>query len=405
MLTHLDNEMIKRKLQGIVVIGDTTLGNPDLEYVAGGSLARGGVYVKRVGKEPLLITSTLDAGTARRLGRVKRVSTLSECGFEKMTAKYGRESAYPHLIASILRDEGIHGQISLSGRNDLASGTHLVDELRRIGTKIRGEVSPTVLESARETKSEEEIEEIRSVGAKTANIVELVVESLRNIRRKRGLLYVGRTPATVGSVKKLISIMLAEADLAAPEGTIFAIGSSSADPHHAGASRDRIREGKLIVFDIFPQAQTGYWFDMTRSFVIGRANPKAKKLFETVVESQKASMDLIREGVSGEAAMMEACRVIERAGYRTIREVFEGRTKSLSSGFSHSLGHGIGLTIGERPYLSFLSKDALRSRQVVTVEPGVYLPRIGGVRIEDTVAITERGIDNLASVDKELELT
>ena len=160
-----------------------------------------------------------------------------------------------------------------------------------------------------------------------------------------------------------------------------------------------------MVFDIFPQAQTGYWFDLTRSFVIGRADAKAKKLFETVSEAQNVSLDFVREGVSGEAAMLEACRVIERAGYRTVREVFEGRSKSISSGFNHSLGHGVGLTIGERPYLSFLSKDPLRSGQVVTVEPGIYSPRFGGVRIEDTVAITGKGIDNLASVDKEFELT
>ena len=103
--------------------------------------------------------------------------------------------------------------------------------------------------------------------------------------------------------------------------------------------------------------------------------------------------------------MLEACRAIEHAGYRTIREVFEGKSKSLPSGFSHSLGHGVGLTIGETPYLSFLSKDPLKRAQVVTVEPGIYLPRYGGVRIEDTVAITSKGVENLTSVDKELELT
>jgi Xaa-Pro aminopeptidase len=97
--------------------------------------------------------------------------------------------------------------------------------------------------------------------------------------------------------------------------------------------------------------------------------------------------------------------MIEQAGYRTVREIYKGKSKSLASGFSHSLGHGVGLTIGERPFLSFLSKDLLKSGQVVTVEPGVYLPRYGGVRIEDTVVITPQGIDNLASVDKELELS
>jgi Xaa-Pro aminopeptidase len=336
---------------------------------------------------------------------VKRISTFTEWGFEKIAAKYGRENAQQHLIASLLRSEGIHGKVSICGRNDLASGIRLADDLRKLGTKVVGESSPTVLESVRETKSREEIEKVRDVGTKTARVVEAVMEFLRNTRRKRGRLYMGRATVTVGLVKKLISSKLAQEDLIAPEGTIFAMGASGGDPHNAGIPSDQIKEGRLIVFDIFPQSGTGYWFDLTRSFVIGRADAKAKRLFETVSEAQNTSLDFLRKGVTGEEAMIRACQVIEHAGYRTVRDVFEGRSKSVSSGFSHSLGHGVGLTIGERPYLSFLSRDPLKSGQIVTVEPGIYLPRYGGVRIEDTVVITPRGIDNLTSIDKELELT
>jgi Xaa-Pro aminopeptidase len=404
MLSDLDEHIRKRKLQAIVAYGDTTMGNPDLTYLVGGNLARGGIYVKRLRHEPLLITSNLDIGTARRLRRVKRINTSTEWGLEKIAAKYGRENTQQHLIKSILRSEGIDGKVSIYGRNDLASGIRLADELRKLGVKIVGETSPTVLESARETKSGREIANIRDVGAKTAKIVESILKSLQNMKRKRGHLYLEGTRATVGRVKKLISSKLAEEDLIAPEGTIFAIGPSGADPHNAGNPTDPIKEARLIVFDIFPQAGTGYWFDLTRSFVIGRADVKAKRLFETVTEAQNASLDFLKHGVTGESAMLKACQVIEHHGYRTVREVFEGKTRSISSGFNHGLGHGVGLTIGERPYLSFLSKDPLKSRQVVTVEPGIYLPRYGGVRIEDTVLITARGIEDLASVDKELEL-
>ena len=404
MLSDLDEYMSTRKLQGIVVYGDTTLANPDLTYVVGGNLARGGIFVKRLHHEPLLVTSNLDIGTARRLGRVRRIETSTEWGSEKLAAKYGRENAQQHLIKSILRGEGIDGKVSIYGRNDLATGIRLADELRKLGVRIVGEASPTVLESTRETKSGKEIANIRDVGARTGKTVETILRSLQSMKRKRGHLYLKGTRATVGYVKKLISSKLAEEDLIAPEGTIFAIGPSGADPHNAGDPSDPIKEGRLIVFDIFPQAGTGYWFDLTRTFVIGRADVKAKRLFETVAEAQNASLDLLEDGVTGESAMLKACQVIEHHGYKTVREVFEGKTSSISSGFNHSLGHGVGLTIGERPYLSFLSKDPLKSRQVVTVEPGIYLPGYGGVRIEDTVAITARGIDTLASVDKEPEL-
>jgi Xaa-Pro aminopeptidase len=405
MLNDLDEQLAKRKLQGIVVFGDTTLGNPDLTYVVGGNLARGGLYVKRYRHEALLLISNLDIGTARKLGRVKRISTFTEWGLEKIATKYGRENAYPHLIKSILRDEGISGGVSIAGRNDLASSIHLVDELRRLGTEVVGEVSPTALESARETKSRSEINEVRRVGGKTAKVVESVLDMLKEMKRKRAGLYLGSAKATVGLVKRVISSKLAEEDLTAPEGTIFAIGSSGADPHNAGNPRDAIKEGKLIVFDIFPQAGSGYWFDLTRSFVIGRADAKSRMMFETVKQAQKATLDMLKAGVTGEAVMLEACRVIEHAGYKTVRDIFEGKATSIFSGFIHSLGHGVGLTIGERPNLSFLSRDPLKNGQIVTDEPGVYLPRYGGVRIEDTVAITGKGIEILASVDKQLELT
>jgi Xaa-Pro aminopeptidase len=103
--------------------------------------------------------------------------------------------------------------------------------------------------------------------------------------------------------------------------------------------------------------------------------------------------------------MHRVCDVIERRGFQTVRQVFEGKTQNIVSGFTHALGHGVGLTIGESPYLGFHSKHPLKAGEVVTVEPGIYLPGYGGVRIEDTVLIKSKGIENLADVEKELELT
>ncbi len=406
MIEQLDAEMRERKIHAVVVLGDTTLADPDLTYVVGGNLPRGGVFIKRIERDPLLVVSSLDIGTARKLGRVKRIQTFTDWGLEKLAKKHGgREKAFSHLLSVILKKERVKGNVALYGRNDLASGINLADHLRKLGVKVTGERSPTILEAARETKSHQEIEELRRVGRKTAKVVTEAFETLRNMKRKRGHLQLGRRRATIGLVKSLISSKLAGEDLIAPEGTIFAMGASSADPHNMGVRGQEIKERRLIVFDIFPQAETGYWFDLTRTFVVGRADRKAKRLYETVYEAQNVSLDFLRGGVTGDQAMAKACDVIEQRGYRTVREIFEGKTKSLSSGFNHSLGHGVGLTIGERPYLSFLSKEPLKSGQVVTVEPGVYLPKYGGVRIEDTVMLTSRGVEVLASVEKELELS
>jgi len=294
--------------------------------------------------------------------------------------------------------------VVLFGRNDVAKGLQLAQKLRRLGVKVVGQQSPTILETARDRKDNKELEEIRNVGAKTARVVNEVLRALRNVKEKRGHLIIGKKRATVGLVKALIALKLARENLISPEGTIFAVGRSGADPHNAGVDATEIKKGQLIVFDIFPQAQSCYWSDVTRSFVIGRADARARKMFEAVKDAQMSSLDYLRTGVTGEAAMELSCDIIERAGYRTVRDIFQGKTKSLSTGFTHSLGHGVGLTIGEIPYLSLASKDPLKSGEVVTVEPGVYVPGYGGVRIEDTVAIRSRGVEVLTKVEKELEL-
>ena len=406
MLIDIDKEMETRGVDGIIVLGDTTLANPDLTYVVGGSLARGGIYFKRIGNEPLLLTSNLDVATARKYRIVKQTKTFTELGYEKLAAKHGRDNAYPRLIRIILDQLGISGKVALFGRSDLAGGIYLADQLRKIGVAVIGEKSPTILESARETKTTNERSLIRDVGLKTSRIVDGIIDSLRNLQNRRGHLYAGKRRATVGLVKEWISIALAKEGLIAPEGTIFAPGAASADPHNAGNPHQELKPGKPIVFDIFPQSERGYWFDLTRTFVLGRADAKTFKLFETVKGAQVAALDSMKDSVPCKQVMMTACNVIELNGYRTLRRLYRGETTNVTSGFIHSLGHGVGLTIGERPYLSLLSTERLTDSQIVTVEPGIYLPGFGGVRIEDTVAITGNGVDILDTVHQdELEVS
>ena len=406
MISDIDSEMRSKGIDGIVVYGDTTLADPDLTYVAGGVLPRGGKYFKKLGRPPLLVVSNLDYGSAKRAGKVKRIQTLTQWGYEKLLKRFGTKGDAPeaHFISQVLRAEGVRGKVVLFGRNDVAKALHVAEKLGRLGVKVIGQQSPTILEAARDRKDGKELEEIRNVGAKTAKVVNEVLHALRNAKERRGHLEIGRKRATVGLVKFMIASKLARENLIAPEGTIFAIGPSGADPHNAGVDAAEIKKGKLIVFDIFPQAQSGYWSDMTRSFVVGKADARARKVFEAVKDAQMSSLDYLQAGVTGKSAMELSCDVIERAGYRTVREIFQGKTKRLSTGFTHSLGHGVGLTIGESPYLSLASKDSLKSGEVVTVEPGVYLPGYGGVRIEDTVAVRSRGVEILTKVEKELEL-
>ena len=121
-------------------------------------------------------------------------------------------------------------------------------------------------------------------------------------------------------------------------------------------------------------------------------------MYEAVSEAQEDALDMVREEVPGKDLMLRTCGLFENRGYDTPRTVKGGM-----KGFIHSLGHGVGLTIGERPYLNLYNNDPLRKGSVVTIEPGLYDPRVGGVRIEDTVLVGSPS-KSLTNVEKFLEL-
>ncbi len=169
--------------------------------------------------------------------------------------------------------------------------------------------------------------------------------------------------------------------------TIVASGPNGAKPHHRPSDR-RIGAGELVVVD-FGAIVEGYCSDMTRTLCVGEpASATAKRMVDVVAESQQAGVDAVRAGAEGKA-VDEVCRnVIAEAGW--------------ADAFLHSTGHGVGLEIHEQPRVASTSTDTLVTGHVVTVEPGVYLPEHGGVRIEDTVVVTDEGCIVLTNAPKEL---
>jgi len=157
--------------------------------------------------------------------------------------------------------------------------------------------------------------------------------------------------------------------------TIVACGNSAALPHHR-ASSSPIELNQPIVVD-FGATCDGYRSDMTRTFVIGRPSAGIARMLEVVAESQESGVARVGAGVES-SEVDKACReIIERAGW--------------GDAFTHGTGHGVGLDIHEAPWIGSRSEDVLSAGEVVTVEPGVYIPSEGGVRIEDTVVVTESG--------------
>ena len=167
---------------------------------------------------------------------------------------------------------------------------------------------------------------------------------------------------------------------------IVASGKRSSMPH--GVASDKvIKENELITLD-FGTFYKGYCSDMTRTFVLGKANQKQKEIYNKVLEAQLAVIDKIKAGMSGVEADKIARDIIEDAGY--------------GDNFGHGLGHGIGVEVHEGPNVSYKSEDDLKENSIVTDEPGIYIKDWGGVRIEDDLLITKDGCEVLNSSPKEL---
>lgn len=169
---------------------------------------------------------------------------------------------------------------------------------------------------------------------------------------------------------------------------IVAAGPNGAQPHAEPGERE-IGRGELVVFDMGARLD-GYCSDGTRTFAVGEPGEEAVAVYETVLAAQAAALAAIRPGAGGEEVDGVARKLIADAGH--------------GERFGHGLGHGVGLEVHEEPRLSPRSDDVLAAGEVVTVEPGIYLPGRLGVRIEDLVVVTEDGLRNLSSLPKEMTL-
>jgi Xaa-Pro aminopeptidase len=386
--------MEERGLDGILALGDSTSNNPELLYLVGCSIPRGGIYLKRRGQEPILVVSETDLGSARSSG-VKNVKSFGEVGYYRLLERDAKR-AYINLVTQLVADAGLEGRIAVYGRNKPNIILQVSSALKQRGFTVVEEDSPTFLEEVMMTKDEREVEAIKRVGEVACKIAKEVIEHLASCRVGDRLIYKGEK-LRVGYIKRLVRVLLAENNLKPIDEMIFAPAPGSSDPHFTGLDSEPTRVGQPIVFDLFPQGSEGYCFDLTRTISIGSPTPEFKEMFEAVLEAQLTVLERLRNGMLAKEAMETACEVFEKKGYETPRT-----NPRLTRGFTHSLGHGIGLTIGERPYLSLYSQDRIVDRQVFTVEPGLYDARLGGVRLEDVVVMDGGAAKNLTDLEKML---
>jgi Xaa-Pro aminopeptidase len=246
----------------------------------------------------------------------------------------------------------------------------------------------------REFKSAEELKSIELAIRITEIGLARGIEVLRATEIKRGNRLVwGGKPLTSEILRAEIEMAILRIG-GKPSATIVAGGEQACNPHHRGSGP--LRANTLIILDVFPrEAESGYFGDLTRTVVRGRANEEQKKLWHTVREAQVFALQRIKVGESGASLQDEVAAFFVQKGYP--KEIRNGRWV----GFFHGLGHGLGLDIHEQPRVA---KTHFREGQVLTVEPGLYYPGIGGVRIEDDGVVTDKGFKLLSKFRKELEI-
>lgn len=329
-------------------------------------------------EEPLLVTNP--------------VNVLYLSGFKSSNAALLVEDELVRLFAdfryaSAARDVGgvefvetrrdLLGDLStrLSGRIGFESAYVTVagyDKLRGGGLEVVPR--PGLVESLRAVKDEQELAALRRACAITDRVYERIAQEP----------FVGRAERDVAwTMTQLFHDEGAEEVW--PE-LIVASGPNAAKPHSRAGERE-IGRGETVVIDAGCSVG-GYTSDYTRTFATGPLPDELREAYDVVLQAQRAALDGLRAGVAG----------ID--GDALARDVIEG--SRFAGMFGHGLGHGLGLEVHEAPRLSTESGDTLVAGNVVTVEPGVYIPERGGIRIEDDVVVTADGIENLTSLGKEL---
>lgn len=273
----------------------------------------------------------------------------------------------------------------------------LADALRQMGMEVHAKADPFF--PGREIKREEEVKRIREALAAAEHGMKTALDALRASRidrRRGGRLVLGGEPLTSERLRMLIHRAVLEKGAVA-RNTIVSCGKDSFDPHQIGAGP--LRAGQPIIIDIFPRSdKSGYYGDITRTFVRGRASDRIRNMYEAVLKAQNKGISMASTEARCTKIHEAVCGVFEKHGFMTTRQ-----EDGLLVGFLHGTGHGVGLDIHERPFVSD-KPQSLRPGNVITIEPGLYYPDVGGVRLEDMLYITPQGARNLTRFPKFLEI-
>ncbi len=375
------------ELTGLVLLAGSSQSDTSIHYLSGFTAPDPFLFL-RTNSANYLVVSAMEKGRAEKQSRPgTKVFTPAEIGLtRKQSGKMGNQ-----IIALIEKAKIRRIQVP----PDFPVGI-----FRALEKKVNISIAGKPVCPERKVKTKEEISKLRQSqqsAVAAMNAATALIGSAGIDRQNR--LLVGPVPdrvfLTSENVRQLIHKTLIDHDCAGIE-TIVAGGDQATDPHERG--HGQLYAGQAIIIDIFPRSEkTGYWGDLTRTVCRGRAAPDLKKLYKAVKAAQAAALRAVKPGVCADEVHLAAKKAFEQRGYET------KETDGRHVGFIHGTGHGVGLDIHELPRVG-TSGETLEIGNVITIEPGLYYPGLGGVRIEDTIVVTEKGWRYLAPCPKKFEL-
>lgn len=361
----------------------------DMLYAVGMFVPDPFIYVRLNGR-PHVIMSDLEIDRARK--EAPHCQIVSLTAIQKKLREQGvKKPDHAQVIRHFLRGKGVR---KATVPRSFPLG--LAHDLDRHGIKLKPQTGHFFPE--RQVKSAAEVKKISAALMMAEVGLAEGIQALKSARidRKRRLLY-RNNPLTSEKLRSIIDTAIVQAGGIACN-TIVAGGRQGCDPHERGSGP--LRANEPIILDVFPRSQkTGYFGDITRTVVRGRASEPIRKLYHIIERSQEIGFENVRHGASARTVHQKIQEFFVKEGYKT------GKVNGRMQGFFHGTGHGVGLEIHEGPGMGPNTTDTLKAGHVVTVEPGLYYWELGGgVRLEDMALITGNSTRNLTKFEKVLEV-
>jgi Xaa-Pro aminopeptidase len=400
MLSDLDALMRSRGIDAVIVPMHESA-HAAFRWISRGAKVTRGYAIKLVDRAPLLLAYPMERDEAAASGLKTRL--IHEFGYDAIfKSAPSAVDAYATFFDVVLRELGSGKVLALVGNLPFHLYLGIAEKLQERGWNIYRSSGDDLTQLARKRKEAWEIETIASVGTRTEAVVDRVRRILRQCVVERDHLLLQGEVLNLGHLKQVVSSEISRLGMVEDHETILSQGRDAGIPHSRGDAAAVVRPSVPIVLDIFPSDRdTGYFFDLTRTFCVGPIPADLQRVHADVLAAFQLAAEEMRAGTRASSYQALICDFFEARGYATTRS-----NPQTLEGYVHSLGHGVGLEVHEKPFfgLTPTNLDMIEVGDIVTIEPGLYFPdREIGVRIEDTLVVRDDGrVESLCRSDRGL---